>query len=615
MRRFAGFLALHLLVPAIVAAAELHVAVTGEDSGPGTAAAPLLTVNRAAQRAEPGDTVVVHAGVYRELVAPARGGEPGRPITYRAAAGEAVRLTGSERVTTWTREAGGVWTVSLPAAYFGAFNPYTTTVAGSYMTYGQWHHRGDVYCDDEGFTEVANEAEVAQQTRSWTTSQVPGGTRIAANFGDLDPNRRLTEINVRPMVFWPAEKRLDHITVQGFTIDKAATAWAPPDAPVQEGAIGSRGGAHWTIERCTIRYARCVGIAIGLYEPSPVLFMNSLLGMGMAVPLPALSTIGHHRITANRIQRCGQAGVTGLLFASASRITGNLVEEINHRQEFGGYETAALKFHLSADLVIDGNLLRAIRGRDAAYGVWIDFANVNTRLTRNAILDTDGGPWLLEMNHGPLLVDRNLLIGGGGRGDKALHFASAGNVGVRNLFVGLGGAWTNDQVSPPRQAAIFSPHSVEPRGPAGIVPGGDRWLGNVFVARTPDWPVLPGFIVDANLYLAGAQRPDQDRNGLASPHNPAFAYVSDARGLRISWDPGTTTTDLPCPPLTSAAFGNFAPVGMRAENPDGSAVAIDRDFFGVPYKAGRGAGPFAKPGALRDQLVFDAEKVGAPAGR
>ena len=43
----------------------------------GTKTSPYRTINKAAQEARPGDTVVVQKGVYRECVRPARG-EPAR---------------------------------------------------------------------------------------------------------------------------------------------------------------------------------------------------------------------------------------------------------------------------------------------------------------------------------------------------------------------------------------------------------------------------------------------------------------------------------------------------------------------------------------------------------
>ena len=56
-------------------ATEIHVSVSGKDSNPATQAAPLRTIQRAADLARPGDVVTVHKGVYRERVSPPRGGE------------------------------------------------------------------------------------------------------------------------------------------------------------------------------------------------------------------------------------------------------------------------------------------------------------------------------------------------------------------------------------------------------------------------------------------------------------------------------------------------------------------------------------------------------------
>jgi hypothetical protein len=53
---------------------------TGSDVAEGSEASPFLTINRAAAIAQPGDTVVVHAGEYREWVQPQRGGAAGRRL-------------------------------------------------------------------------------------------------------------------------------------------------------------------------------------------------------------------------------------------------------------------------------------------------------------------------------------------------------------------------------------------------------------------------------------------------------------------------------------------------------------------------------------------------------
>jgi hypothetical protein len=94
--RMIGLVLLVASVPAVpLNAAEFHVAVGGDDVNPGTPGAPLRTIQRAADLAQPGDVVTVHAGVYRERVNPPRGGESdAKRIVYQAAPGAAGRDQG-----------------------------------------------------------------------------------------------------------------------------------------------------------------------------------------------------------------------------------------------------------------------------------------------------------------------------------------------------------------------------------------------------------------------------------------------------------------------------------------------------------------------------------------
>lgn len=76
-----------------------HVSRThalASDENPGTEARPLRTINAAAQLAQPGDTVLIDGGVYRERISPARGGTAEAPITYTAMPGAMVSIRGSE---------------------------------------------------------------------------------------------------------------------------------------------------------------------------------------------------------------------------------------------------------------------------------------------------------------------------------------------------------------------------------------------------------------------------------------------------------------------------------------------------------------------------------------
>ena len=77
---------------------EYHVSPSGSNRNPGTAEQPFATIQRAADLAMPGDTVIVHAGEYREWVDPKMGGTGDRMrITYRAADGERKSKTSRSR--------------------------------------------------------------------------------------------------------------------------------------------------------------------------------------------------------------------------------------------------------------------------------------------------------------------------------------------------------------------------------------------------------------------------------------------------------------------------------------------------------------------------------------
>jgi len=60
------------------------VAPTGSDDAPGTADEPLATIGRAAALVEPGETVVVRGGIYREQVKLTRGGTMDAPVIFMA---------------------------------------------------------------------------------------------------------------------------------------------------------------------------------------------------------------------------------------------------------------------------------------------------------------------------------------------------------------------------------------------------------------------------------------------------------------------------------------------------------------------------------------------------
>jgi parallel beta-helix repeat protein len=86
-----------------------YVSTSGSDGAPGSLAAPFHTIQQAANVAQPGDTVLVRAGTYRETVTPARSGASGKAITYKPYPGERVTISGADRVSGWSVYAGSIY--------------------------------------------------------------------------------------------------------------------------------------------------------------------------------------------------------------------------------------------------------------------------------------------------------------------------------------------------------------------------------------------------------------------------------------------------------------------------------------------------------------------------
>ena len=68
----------HRSGPQAAQAREWVISPDGSDKATGTAAEPFQTISRGAAKAQPGDTILMRAGVYRERVTPPRGGVDGQ---------------------------------------------------------------------------------------------------------------------------------------------------------------------------------------------------------------------------------------------------------------------------------------------------------------------------------------------------------------------------------------------------------------------------------------------------------------------------------------------------------------------------------------------------------
>jgi hypothetical protein len=492
----------------------LHVAVAGTDGADGSAERPFGTINLAAGVAQPGDTIVVHAGEYREWVKPRRGGlSDTRRITYQAAAGEHVVIKGSERITGWVLAAGSVWRATVPNELFGDFNPFAEEIVGDWIVYRPSQprrHLGEVYLNGVSFYEVSSRADVddpplrteaiddwtsvaeairdPKQTQFvWYAEVSADETTIWANFQHADPNAELVEINVRPAVFLPTEHHLDFITVRGFELCQAACPWTPPTA-AQPGLIGPNWAKGWIIENNDIHDAKCSAISIGK-EGSTGHNYATLRGdkPGYQYQIESVFAarsigwdkehIGSHVVRGNTIHDCGQNGIVGHLGCVFSTIEDNHIYNIAVKREFYGYEIAGIKLHAAIDVTIRHN-----RIHDCTLGTWLDWQTQGTRISRNLFHDNNRDLFV-EVSHGPYLVEHNILAS-----PAALELWSQGGAFVHNLICGT----VRLRSVMERATPYHRPHSTQVAGYAFIIGGDDRWVGNLFVGGDAATAYGPG---------------------------------------------------------------------------------------------------------------------------
>ena len=96
--------------------ATFFVSPAGNDAWSGTLDAPNAsatdgpwrTIAHAARCAQPGQTVLIRQGVYRETLRPANSGSADRPILFRNFPNETVTITGTQPVTNWRTDDQGV---------------------------------------------------------------------------------------------------------------------------------------------------------------------------------------------------------------------------------------------------------------------------------------------------------------------------------------------------------------------------------------------------------------------------------------------------------------------------------------------------------------------------
>ncbi|MDH3650305.1 MAG: right-handed parallel beta-helix repeat-containing protein, partial [Saprospiraceae bacterium] len=591
-----------------VMAKEYHVAKTGDDGNKGTYEMPFITIQAAADVAQPGDIVTVHAGIYREWIIPPRGGlSDSERIMYRTAKGEKVEIKGSEMIKNWMKFSGTVWKAAVPNSVFGDYNPYKDLVNGDWFNdKGRIHHTGEVYLNGRSLWEMELLEKVLSPKRvednfdpegsiySWFCESDDDNTYIYANFHEADPNTELVEINVRKSCFYPEKTNINYITICGFHMSQAATQWAPPTAE-QIGLIGTNWSKGWIIENNIIRNSKCSGITLGKHgDEWDNTSENSAEGYVKTIERAlengwSKENIGSHIIRNNTISDCEQTGICGSMGGVFSVIENNDIYNIWTKRQWTGAEMGGIKIHASIDMIIKNNRL-ANCGR----GLWLDWMAQGTRVTGNLLYHNTTDDLFVEVNHGPFLIENNILLSA-----VAIRDWSEGGAYVHNLIAG------NIELRPQsRETPYQLPHSTIVGGLSTTKCGDNRYFNNIFVGgaeedqkRTSglgayERTEMPMF-VDGNVYLNGARRFKQENIQLELNYNPNIQMEANADGIFLSLNIDEELVNMKNKVVSTELLGKALISDQAYVNPDNSPITINKDFLGNPRNGSNpSVGPF-----------------------
>lgn len=615
-----------------------YVSPAGSDQAAGTLEAPFRTISHAAAIALPGDTVRVREGEYREWVDPREGGlSTAQRITYEAMPGEHVIIKGSEVVKGWTPVEGHVWRAEVDNAIFGGWNPFEKAVEGDWLMSPREDpvHLGDVYLNGKSMYEARSVAEVCKAEMRYSGHQVPGrierepvrdpqdsiyqwyaevgstSTILYANFQGADPNTELVEINVRPCCFYPRQTGRNYITVRGFEMCQAACPFTPPTSD-QIGMLGVNWAKGWLIEDNHLHDAKCSAISLGkeastghnLYsrfdrKPGYQYQMEAVF-LGLQAGW-CREKIGSHIVRNNHIHDCGQNGVVGHMGAAFSVIEHNHIYRIGTKREFFGYEIGGIKLHAAVDTVIRNNYIH-----HCEMGLWLDWEAQGTRVTRNVFHDNDRD-LMIEVTHGPCLVDNNILAS-----PYAFENSAQGSALVHNLIRG----YAKLDAVLTRATPYHFPHTTAVAGCAVVYSGDDRMYNNIytgeFVSSEPPVKTVGNAGYDA--YTTPEEYPERlraegntDEQKFYRVPQPVWAdgnvYAGEARpfrgekvhlqaeaipvSIRQEGDRCVLEADIPgcvaawhCTPVTTERLGSPRITEEAYENPDGSDVDFTPDLLG-----------------------------------
>jgi hypothetical protein len=338
------------------------------------------TITHAAALVEPGDTVVIHSGVYRESIVIEKGGTPDNPIVFQAAAGASVIMTGADRISEWTKESGeeNIYSTHWPHKFI-TWNRYNTHPDDDYhRLFGRCEQ---VFVNGYALRQVLERDKLARGTFYVDLD----GERLyvwSSNNQDISSRKVKVEASVRDTIL---AVKGDYVTVKGIRFRYAANR-------AQHGAV-ELSGNHLAVEDCIFEYTNASSA--------------SFRGEDITV----------RRCT---FQHNGQLGF-GASRAHKLLMTGCTVRNNNIKGFDRGWEAGGNKICLTRAVVLENSTFIENRGN----GIWFDIGNEDCTVRNCLIAFNEDAGVFYEISYG-LHAHDNVIVGNGLADTSGAWGANAG---------------------------------------------------------------------------------------------------------------------------------------------------------------------------------------------
>jgi hypothetical protein len=230
-----------------------------------------------------------------------------------------------------------------------------------------------------------------------------------------------------------------------------------------------------------------------------------------------------------------------------------------------------------------------------------------TRVSRNLFHDNDNVDLFVEVDHGPFVIDNNIFLS-----TNAIQDWSEGGAYAHNVIGGTVATWKQGRRTP-----YFKPHSTTWVGIEDISGGDDRYYNNIFTGNKET--AKPSFaffqpkyikqhdgldvydsveykvIAEGNVYTNGAAPGAFETNVTKQPATAPILSCKDNGTVLLNWNCPSQKVTL----VSSKMLGKARVPDARFENPDGSSLTIDIDYYGKKRNTNTpNAGPFESGSSL-----------------